>query len=157
MVGRGSRVTPTKNQFTILDFGNNIKTHKYWEENRTWTLDKKEKKEGEAPIKECPECFYLLHSRIMECPSCGYEFEKTEQEQEDQIIIELQKMTKQELSIAISIASFKDLSIIQKAKGYNKNWIFHQLRTKEDFYEYEKFMCYKKGWAYNQLKTKNML
>jgi superfamily II DNA or RNA helicase len=156
MVGRGSRVTPTKNKFTILDFGNNIKTHKYWEENRFWSLDKKEKKEGEAPIKECPECYYLLHSRIMECPSCGYQFEKSEIEKEDLIIIELQKMNKRQLHEAISIASFKDLQIIQKAKGYAKNWIYHQLKTKEDFYEYEKFMAYGKGWAYHQLKLKGL-
>jgi superfamily II DNA or RNA helicase len=156
MVGRGSRVTESKNTFSILDFGNNIKTHNYWEENRIWSLDKKEKKEGETPIKECPECFYLLHSRIMECPSCGYLFEKSEKEKEDLIIIELQKMNKRQLIEAISIASFKDLEIIQKAKGYAKNWIFHQLKTKEDFYEYEKFMGYKKGWAYNQLKMKGL-
>ena len=31
MVGRGSRVTPTKREFTVLDFGNNVQTHGFWE------------------------------------------------------------------------------------------------------------------------------
>jgi len=68
----------------------------------------------------------------------------------------LQEMNKRQLHEAISIASFKDLQIIQKAKGYAKNWIYHQLKTKEDFYEYEKFMAYGKGWAYHQLKLKGL-
>ena len=31
MVGRGSRTTQSKSNFTILDFGNNIQRHGFWE------------------------------------------------------------------------------------------------------------------------------
>ena len=80
MVGRGSRITKTKNDFTLLDFGNNVKTHGFWEQERVWDLKKKEKKEGEAPIKECPVCYYVLYASIMECPECGHSFEKSQKE-----------------------------------------------------------------------------
>jgi superfamily II DNA or RNA helicase len=154
MVGRGSRVTPTKNEFTILDFGNNIKRHNYWEEPRKWSLDKKEKKQGEAPIKECPDCCFLMPARIMDCPECGHVFEKSEKEKEEDVIVELQKLSSNALKSKIQGATFKELEMIQKAKGYKVSWIFHQLKTKEDYFAYEKYMGYKKGWANRQFNLK---
>ena len=44
MVGRGSRVTENKKEFIILDFGNNIQRHGFWEDTREWSLKKKAKK-----------------------------------------------------------------------------------------------------------------
>ncbi len=38
MVGRGSRVTDTKKEFIILDFGNNCSQHGFWEQPRNWSL-----------------------------------------------------------------------------------------------------------------------
>jgi len=150
MIGRGSRVTNLKNEFTILDFGNNIRQHNYWEEPRTWSLIKKEKKEGAAPIKEC-ECGYLLHARIMECPECGYIFEKTIEEKEKDIIVELQELSKTRLNNIIAKANFKELELIAIAKGYNKNWIFHQLKSANDFREYGKYKGFKPAWAEMQI------
>jgi superfamily II DNA or RNA helicase len=150
MVGRGSRVTNEKNKFTILDFGNNIRQHNYWEEPRTWSLIKKEKKEGAAPIKEC-KCGYLLYASIMECPECGHIFEKSTDEKEKDIIVELQELSKTRLNNIIAKANFKELELIAIAKGYNKNWIFHQLKSPNDFREYGKYKGFKKGWAEMQI------
>lgn len=154
MVGRGSRVTETKKDFTILDFGNNIRKHDYWESPRTWSLDKKEKKDGEAPIKECPECFYLMPARIMECPNCGYFFQLTEKQIEEKEIVQLQLLTKKELISYVANASFKELELLAKAKGYKETWLYHQLKTPEDFKAYEKYKGYKKGWANYQIKKR---
>jgi superfamily II DNA or RNA helicase len=156
MVGRGSRVTENKNNFTILDFGNNIKKHDYWEAPRTWSLDKKEKKEGEAPIKECPECFYLMPARVMECPDCGYFFELTEKQIEEKEIVQLQLLTKKELISYVQNASFRELELLAKAKGYKETWLYHQLKTAEDFKAYEKYKGYKKGWANYQIKKRGI-
>lgn len=150
MVGRGSRVTSSKNSFTILDFGNNIRQHNYWEEPRKWSLDKKEKKEGAAPIKECV-CGYLLYASIMECPECNYIFEKSEQEKDKDIVVELQELSKTKLKNRIEKADFKELELIAIAKGYSKNWIFHQLKTESDFIEYGKYKGFKPGWAQMQI------
>jgi superfamily II DNA or RNA helicase len=157
MVGRGSRVTESKNTFTILDFGNNIKTHNYWEAARVWSLDKKEYKEDSAPLKECPECYFINSNTASECVNCGFEFKKTEQELEAEIIVELQKMDKWQSIDFLVDATFKDLEMYCIAKGYSKNWVYLRLKTRQDFYDYAKFMGYKKGWVYNQLLMKNML
>lgn len=154
MVGRGSRVTSTKKEFTILDFGNNIQRHNYWEASRNWNLKKKEKKEGAAPIKECPECCYLMVARVMECPECGHIFKKSEKEKEEEMIVELQKLSFNDLKSKIQNASFKELEMIQKAKGYKASWILHQLKTESDFYGYEKYKGYQQGWAYRQLNLR---
>lgn len=150
MVGRGSRVTSSKSDFIILDFGNNIRQHNYWEEPRSWTLSKKEKKEGAASIKEC-KCGYLLYASIMECPECGHIFEKSTVEKEKDIIVELQELSKTRLNNRIAKADFKELELIAVAKGYSKNWIFHQLKSPNDFREYGKYKGFKPAWAEMQI------
>jgi len=147
MVGRGSRKTETKKDFTLLDFGNNVKTHGFWEQERNWDLKKKEKKEGEAPIKECPECNYLVYASIMECPECGHLFEKSEKEKEDDIFIKLEKLSPSEMS-------FKELIIYAKNKGYKDGWIWHQLKTFKDLEAFGKYKNYHKNWAQKQYENR---
>lgn len=154
MVGRGSRTTETKDEFTILDFGNNIKRHGFWEEDRVWSLKRPEKKEGEAPIKECPECFYMLPASVMQCPNCDHIFEKSEKEKEDEVIAKLQKLTYSQIKDEIKTADFKKLNQIQKAKGYRKQWIYHQLKTEKDLKDYAIFMGYHQKWVEYQLKNR---
>jgi DNA repair protein RadD len=31
---------------------------------------------GDAPVKACPECFSLVHASVMQCPDCGFEWER---------------------------------------------------------------------------------
>lgn len=31
---------------------------------------------GEAPVKTCPECFSLVHASVMQCPDCGFVWER---------------------------------------------------------------------------------
>lgn len=146
MVGRGSRVTPTKNKFTILDFGNNIKTHNYWESPRMWSLSKKEYKEDASPIKECPKCYFINSNTAKNCKKCGFEFKKTKEEEEEEIIIKLQQMNKWQSLDFLADATFEELELYARAKGYNKNWIKHQLKTEQDFIDYGKYKGYKNGW-----------
>lgn len=156
MAGRGSRISDGKNGFTILDFGNNIKRHNYWEEPRLWTLKKKEKKQGEAPIKECPKCAYLLYASIMECPECGHQFEKSEKEKEEQVMAELVLMSGSDIKKLADKSSIKELILIQQSKGYAKSWIYYYLKSKEDYIEYGKLMKYHYKWAINQIKFRNI-
>jgi DNA or RNA helicases of superfamily II len=62
MVGRGSRVTATKREFTILDFGNNVNHHGFWEASRDWSLKKKRKKksDGVGGAKNCKGCEAII-------------------------------------------------------------------------------------------------
>ena len=154
MCGRGSRVTDTKKDFYILDFGNNISRHGFWEQEREWNLKKKKKKEGVTPVKDCPDCGCILSARLMECPECNHVFEKTEKDIEEQIIVELQKMTYQQIQDEIKTADFKKLEQIAIAKGYKKTWIYYHLKTEDDLYRYAKYKGYHKNWVEHQIKMR---
>ena len=154
MCGRGSRVTENKKDFTVLDFGNNIQRHGFWEQERNWDLKKKNKKEGVAPVKDCPECSCILPARIMECPECNHIFEKTEKDKEDDLIVELQKMSYDQIKNEIKTADFKKLEMIAKSKGYKTTWIYHHLKTEKDLIEYAKYKRYNKSWVDYQLQIR---
>jgi len=74
MVGRGTRLHPSKEDCLILDLAHCIETH--------GPIDKieiKKQKDGTAkaegmPEKVCPSCESMLALAVMVCPDCGYEF-----------------------------------------------------------------------------------
>jgi len=81
MVGRGFRLHERKNDCLVLDFGGNILRHGPVDCLRV--TDKMVKGNGDAPAKECPGCFEIIHAAYTRCPACGYEFpppEKTKHE-----------------------------------------------------------------------------
>jgi hypothetical protein len=119
-------------------------------------LKKKEKKQGTAPIKECPSCSFLVHAPIMICPECGHEFEKSEKEKEQQIIAELVLMSGIDIKKLAEKASIQQLIQIQTTKGYQKSWIYHYLKTADDFKEYGKIMKYHHRWATHQIQMRNL-
>jgi DNA repair protein RadD len=81
MVGRGFRLHERKNDCLVLDFGGNILRHGPVDCLRV--TDKMVKGNGDAPAKECPGCFEIIHAAYTRCPACGYQFpppEKTKHE-----------------------------------------------------------------------------
>jgi len=85
MVGRGSRTTPSKSSFSILDFGNNIATHGFWHLKREWDISIKENRTktlGEAVLKNCPECGAFISASAVVCSECGFVDVKEKKEQE---------------------------------------------------------------------------
>jgi DNA repair protein RadD len=89
MVGRGLR-TVDPNEFPgviktdciVLDFGTSTLLHGSLEQDVN--LDGQEF-EGEAPTKECPECQADVPLATMECPLCGYFWERTTPSAEEPI------------------------------------------------------------------------
>ncbi len=78
MVGRGFRLHPSKEDCLVLDYGDNILRHGPVDDLQIKTPGQSG---GEAPAKECPECFALIHAGYGNCPECGYEFPPPEKEQ----------------------------------------------------------------------------
>jgi superfamily II DNA or RNA helicase len=154
MCGRGSRVTESKKDFTILDFGNNVQRHGFWEQERQWLLKKKKKIEGVAPVKDCPECFAIIPARVMECPECNYIFQKSEREEEEELIVELSKLSYQQIKDEVKTADFKRLEQIAIAKGYKRTWIYHNLKTEKDLIDYASYKGYHKKWIEYQLEQR---
>jgi len=154
--GRGSRIYPGKEDFMILDFGNNIIRHDFWHSKRKWSLenDKRKKrksdKEGVFPIKDCPSCGALIAVNTMICPECGHIWTKTEQEKR---MVELQEMefgkiTKM-IASGMSVAEMEEIRI---ARGYKIGFLLHRFESFEQFKEYGDLKGYNKKWAYFQAR-----
>jgi superfamily II DNA or RNA helicase len=157
MCGRGSRVTESKKEFTILDFGNNIQKHDFWEAQRTWSLKKKKKREGVAPVKECKCCGALVRASARLCEYCGAAFPRTEKEKEEDAIAELKLLTKRE---AMSLAIASDIAEkvrLCKTGLIKPTWVIHNLRTKQEAQEFTRQMGYKPGWWYHNQSRFNHL
>lgn len=83
-IGRGSRIYPGKDMFTVLDYGSNWKQHGLYFEDRPYSelwnkVKKKSDKEGAASCKCCPSCESILAVSARICKYCDFEFPESEQ------------------------------------------------------------------------------
>ena len=149
MVGRGSRVIPSvKEKFTILDFGNNIKEHGFWEDDRIWKLKKKEKKKkGAASAKECKGCGALLAPAVRLCKFCGYEFEAKVEKQE-QKVAELERLDYYKARKVASVSSLEEKVRMAKEGLIKPAWVLHNLNDRKEAELFVKMMGYKPGWLH---------
>jgi superfamily II DNA or RNA helicase len=138
MIGRGSRIYSNKEKFIVLDFGKNTSRHGFYDDYIDWQnyFEKGSKKEskggGVSPIKECPECEFLMHTRKMECPCCGHDFEeerlaqeKAEKEQKLYLLIK-------EKPINIPTERLYEMA---EEKGHKDVRVLHQIS--EHIYNYQ--------------------
>lgn len=158
MCGRGSRVTETKKEFNILDFGNNIKRLGFWEQERKWSLsndNKRSSKESIAPTKECLECEAILHASVMTCPYCEYKFKRKAKEVKK---AELKLLTYNEIKSKINDGlGISEMEEIRVAKGYKVNWLVRQLENIPQLEEYASLKGYKPAWVRLTAKRMNLI
>jgi len=157
MCGRGSRISPNKTHFKILDFGNNIERHGFWEDKRTWQLnyEKKTKKEQALPVKICPKCDAINPASVKNCIICLYVFPIKPPTEEEVILIELKKIT--DKSKKLSDLTLDELSVLQKSNKFKATFIWRIVRSKghDSIKEYAKLMSYKSFWISKQYSIKN--
>ena len=79
-VGRGFRLAPGKQDCLVLDYGGNILRHGPVD---ALQVKERERGEGEAPAKECPQCRAIIHAAYGVCPDCGYAFPPPERGRHD--------------------------------------------------------------------------
>lgn len=73
MAGRGTRLADGKQDCLLLDFGGNVERHGFIDAVRV--KDKTQSTgDGEAPVKECPECQAMVYAGLRVCIECGHEF-----------------------------------------------------------------------------------
>lgn len=162
MCGRGSRLHPNKNHFTILDMGSNFNEHGLWNEPVNWrdrfmNPKRKSDKEGVVPVKSCPECEYIMSINAKECPECGHVFPV--KERDDELLeaaefIQVEQLLKKKWDEM----SVPELIRMQQVKGYKFGWLMHQLRKNRPaamlenaLLEVERIKGYRRGWAKHQL------
>ncbi|AGO47845.1 helicase [Cellulophaga phage phi46:1] len=150
MVGRGSRVIKgVKEDFSVMDFGNNILTHGFWHEVRQWTLTTKKKntkKKGEAVLKNCKNCDGFMLASAIKCKECGFVDEKEKKAQE---IAELQLLDPKDLNRKARRATLDEQIELAKNKLVKPAYILHQLKTIEDVKTFIAAMGYSNAWVHN--------
>ncbi|MDH4201472.1 MAG: DEAD/DEAH box helicase family protein [Phycisphaerae bacterium] len=77
MIGRGFRIHPSKEECLVLDFGGNIMRHGPVDAIRI--SPRNNSFEGQAPVKECPNCHEVIHAGYSQCPQCEFVFESDRQ------------------------------------------------------------------------------
>lgn len=71
-VGRGFRKCSGKTDCLILDYCGNIMRH--GPVDILEPPDVQPAGDGQAPVKECPNCNTIIHAGFKTCPECGFEF-----------------------------------------------------------------------------------
>ncbi len=77
IMGRGMRLCEGKAECIVLDYGGNIERHGPIDKITPRGVESGSG-DGEAPIKECPNCLALLYTAIRECPECAHKFPEPE-------------------------------------------------------------------------------
>ncbi len=125
MTGRGGRLYPGKEYFTIIDLGMNATRHGDWSDPRDWNklfFQNVKQGDGEAPVKDCPECGYLNHAAVPNCKECDYQFPK--QQVEEDVIFNLELLEKYKTGIDV-VDKYKEMII----QGYKPHKAVHELQT----------------------------
>lgn len=130
----------------IIDHVGNYARFGLPDEDREWTLDKKQKKKRtaseEVKAQMCPECFMTFNPEVVPktdgrttCPNCGYVFPKKERE-------ELEEKA----------------SVLEKIEGFTLKYDNpNKCKSYDELLDYAKQHGYKPGWAYYQAKRRGLL
>ncbi len=152
MVGRGSRVTPTKSLFTLLDFGNNIQTHGYWEDDQNWSLKKKRIREssGIGGVKNCFQCKATIPIAAMECKYCGFVYQRKPKETNE--MVELSRLSKPQAMQIAKQSTMYQKAQLAKAKVISPYWVLHNCKSRAEAEEFVSYMGWKRGWYFHNAK-----
>ncbi|UKA12950.1 DEAD/DEAH box helicase [Photobacterium damselae] len=86
MVGRGLRIADGKADCLLLDYAGNIEKHGCIDD--PIITEPRQSRGGGAslaPVKYCPKCEFALHTSVMRCKNCGFEYPASERERIDYI------------------------------------------------------------------------
>lgn len=139
MVGRGIRYNEGKGECIVLDFGQNTFEHGFVEDydQEEFTLkDRKKKKKGDAPVKECPKCHTVMYASVRNCTTCGYVFpSKKEVIEAEGVSLKLLDRDQQAIN-RISRKRWEKLKLHELRpyalyKGFRKGWhVHHAIKEK---------------------------
>lgn len=111
----------------IIDHVGNYTRHGLPDDERTWTLTAKKRKEkqSEIHIKQCPICYAVMGSEDAQCPACGYVFPSSPR-------AELKRMEEAE----IAEITAKPYSEYSECSTWRELEMFRKTHTKQDGSKY---------------------
>ncbi len=72
-VGRGFRLSPSKENCLVLDYADNIIEHGPIDAIRP-PRKPGQRADSDAPVRECPQCHAFIPAQSRSCPECSFEF-----------------------------------------------------------------------------------
>jgi len=141
IIGRGSRTSPGKSDFRIMDFGSNADRLGHYRQQREYSLTHyvSSRKDGVQSVKDCPGCGALVIASTRYCKYCGHEFQKTKHEK----AVELVEKDFEEMRAGLAIQkqqTIEQIEIAAAVKGYKSAWIWRQIYFKFGADEFKKYM-----------------
>jgi superfamily II DNA or RNA helicase len=120
MIGRGGRICEGKDDFVVIDMGNNILRHGSYNEGVDWEYlfrNDEKKVSPKKNVKLCPLCYaYIYNMYITNCPVCNTIITpKTLISLESQMPAEL-------IGKEVSKMTLSELNMYAKFKGYKRGW-----------------------------------
>lgn len=148
-----------KQVFTVLDYGGNYERHGLWDAEVDWQSkwkERKKKKDGVAPIKNCPNCDYINPVSVAICKNCGHVFEIIDNKpsEEETKLIEITAAYRNLIGLRVSELNPRQLALYAKFKN-KKAFAIRVARSQEQrtsgyLLQFAIFMGYKPGWTHYQ-------
>jgi len=146
MAGRGSRIYCSKTHFNLIDMGNNVYTHGFWQQDREFTLQTTRKRaKGVAPVKECKTCGAIIPASATICEYCNALQPVRIKKTQTADFVELLNTNPRDMS-------FTELEEYAKFKKYKFGWIIRQINQRGDLERFRVYKGYSKGWVYTTRK-----
>jgi len=137
MIGRGLRPAEGKTDCLVLDHAGCVHLHGFADTQWHWTLDgtmklgkgddTRPKKEGDAKLIDCPECFAVFSKAII-CPECGYQLRKAGKD------LEVAEGELVELNATVKPLGdpkfFAELRGFAGERGYKRGWAAFKYKEK---------------------------
>lgn len=128
---RPMRIDPNNpgKEAIILDHVGNYTRHGFPDDDREWSLaPKKKKAKAETELTQCPICFHYFKPQAA-CPYCGYVFHRTEgatRQEQETVALTLQEIRTHPYLDYKKCATWDELELFRKAKGYKFGWSLHK-------------------------------
>jgi len=163
IIGRGSRTSPDKTHFNLVDFGGNAQRLGSYRLPRTWSLwhEGESSTGGDAPMKVCGEdlppdkhgkygCGDFIFASSTICPICGYIYPEKKLEKEAELtLMSFGADGSQREVKPIREMDYKELETFAKSQNYKSGWLFIQLARRggeKEIKKYAEFKGYAPGW-----------
>jgi superfamily II DNA or RNA helicase len=158
-IGRGSRIYPGKDMFTVLDYGSNWKDHGLYFEDRPYSelwnkVKRPSDKEGASTSKACPSCESIIPISSMICSYCDYEYPENEVRMAQGELIDL--TDEYHVLVGKKISELNPVELANYAKLKNKKHYAARIAKAQEqikpgfMIHFSAAMGYKKSWLDHQ-------
>jgi DNA repair protein RadD len=143
-IGRGMRPAPGKEALIVNDHCGNCLAHGLPETEPFWTLAGIDKRKGEAPVWECPQCHCIIPLAVAICPDCGFERPSEEGGRKAPVRVPgtLTELSVDSWVVRLGYREFihrfacgelteTDAYAYAAARGYRRGWVWHLVQERQ--------------------------